>query len=458
MKKAIHLIVSGILPLFCMAQIPNPDFELWQSTIKNQPQGWGIYGNTFKVQGYNSPFAVRIERDPQQPNAPGAVIYGNPDQNFTGGIPYNDRPDSVVVFVKRHLPAGDSAWFIVAMSRNGKSITNNNFKFTGSDSNRFVRLAFAIEYNDTGMADSLVIGISSTDPNSNFEGSFVIADSLHFTGGKGIKIPNGNFELWNSRTIDNPIGWYTSNNNGQSGGTLPVTKTSDAALHQFAIRIQNVLVGTEYKQGYIMAGRQGNSGPLPGFAVSGKDSLLYAYYKCFPKGGDVTNIGVMMFDSGLIVGTGFLRQSLNITTWSQTPIKIDYFSGYSGTPDSAVIFCSAFNGGDDAKGESVLYVDGLKFNEPLVGVSKLFATDGLLELYPNPCQSVFTISIPSYLQQEIVIRIYNSQGQLIQLMPLTQSSNGRQLIDIQTDGMSKGLYTVVLSIGNYSTSKTLVVE
>lgn len=459
MRKVYHLILLCLLPLFSMAQIPNPDFELWQSMTKDFPQQWGIYGITKKVSGYNSPFAVRIERDPMNTNAPGAVIYGNPDQNFTGGIPFNDRPDSVVMFVKRHLPAGDSAWFLVVMSKAGQFISNNNFKFSGSDSTHFVRLAFAIHYSDTGYADSLTIGVSSTDPNSQLQGSFVIIDSIHFIGGKGIKVPNGNFELWQSVVVKNLTGWFSSNINGQSSAvTVPVTQTTDAALHQYAVRIQNVKDGPNYRQGYIMAGKQGNNGPLPGFSVNGKDSLLYAYYKCFPKNGDQINIGVMMFDSGQIVGTGFLRQASNITAWSQAPIKIDYFNGYTGVPDSAVIFCSAFDGGSDAKGESVLFVDALKFNEPMVSVSQILHSEGLLEVYPNPATGSFNISVPFFQGQNARIQIFDHQGKEVMNIPVAQEQNGRFIYTVSTSQLSKGIYTVSLQIGSNIAIKTLVVE
>ncbi|MBL7837549.1 MAG: T9SS type A sorting domain-containing protein [Bacteroidetes bacterium] len=459
MKKILYTIVLGLLPVFCMAQIPNPDFELWQSKTKEMPLQWGIYGNTFKVPGYLSPNAVRIERDPQQPNAPGAVIYGRPDQNFSGGIAFNDRPDSVVVFLKKHLPNNDSAWFLVVMTRNGQTISNNNFKFSGTDTLNFVRLAFAIPYTDTGLADSLVIGISSTDPNSAFVGSYVVVDSLHFIGGKELKIPNGNFESWSSKVFDYPLGWFTSNENSQtSAGTLPVTKTTDAALHQFAIRIQNVKDGNQYRQGYIMAGRQGNNGPLPGFAVNGKDSLLYVHYKCFPKNGDEINIGVFMFDSGMMVGNGFLRQSLNITTWSQAPIRIEYFNGYTGTPDSAVIFCSAFAGGEEAKGESIVYVDGLKFNEPLTGISEINTSLGLLQIYPNPGRGIFNLDIPAYFEQDLIIQIFNAQGQSVYIKKIHQSEIGRQNLQVDLSSMSAGAYTVHLQIGSYSISKIIVIE
>lgn len=457
MKQSV-LTIAFLLPVLICAQIPNADFEQWQTTVREMPQQWGIYGITKKVMGYNSPFAVKIERDIRNPNAPGAVIYGNPDQNYAGGIAFRGRPDSAIVFVKRHLVAGDSAWFLVFLSRDAIKISQDNFKFGGSDTSKFVRLAFKINYNDTGSADSLLIGVSSTNPEAQFNGSFVIVDNIQFSGGTYGTVPNGDFELWNTKTIEDPTGWFSSNQNLMvSSSELPVSKTTDAALHNYAVKIQNVAAGNDFHQGYIMAGRQGNNGPLPGFAVNGRDSVLYVYYKCFPKNGDEINIGVMMYDSGQMVGTGFIRQGFDISTWSQTPIPIQYFGGYTGTPDSAAIFCAAFTGGDPAYGASLLYVDGLRFNQAWVSVNTFAKYDGLLSVYPNPAQGDVQIRFSAQQNKSYTISLYNTEGKLVYKEEAIAQREGQQNITIKTAALNSGIYTIQLQTGLVLTTQKLEV-
>lgn len=459
MKKTILQIALCLIPALGFAQIPNPDFESWKTILKEMPQGWGIYGTTKKVQGYKSPSAVRIERDMQNLNSPGAVIYGNPDMDFAGGIAYNDRPDSAVFFIKRHLPLGDSAWFLVYFIRNGVKISQDNFKFTGSDSNNFVRMAFKINYKDTGYADSLLVGVSSTDPQNQFQGSFVIVDSVHFVGGKNIPIPNGNFESWQTKTFEEPIGWFTSNQNMQvSSAEFPVVKTDDASQNKYAIKIQNIQSGPFYRQGYIMAGRQGDNGPLPGFSVNGKDTLLYAYYKSFPKNGDEINIGVMMFDSGMIVGSGFLRQAYTVSSWSQTPIKIEYYFGYTGIPDSAVIFCSAFGGGEDAKGPSILYLDALRFNTPMLDVNTPAEQMGLFSIYPNPSLGNFNLLYPASINSEIMIQIFDINGKVVYSDYIYSETDGLNKHEINLENLENGVYYLRFGNGKYSTSKKIIIQ
>jgi hypothetical protein len=456
--KIIIQLASILLPLFVSAQIPNPDFELWHTVQKDIPQQWGIYGSTKKATGYQSPFAVRIERDIDNPNSPGAVIYGNPDQNFSGGIAFVGRPDSAVFFVKRHLVSGDSAWFLVFLSRGGIKISQDNFKFGGSDTSKFIRMAFKIHYNDTGKSDSLLIGVSSTNPEEQYQGSFVIVDNIGFSGGQFGTIPNAQFEDWTNITIENPSGWFSSNvNNMVSSTDKQVIKTTDAALHQYAVKIMNTKNGNEYRQGYIMAGKQGSGGPLPGFAVNGRDSVLYIYYKCFPKNGDEINIGVMMYDSGQMVGTGFIRQGFDISTWSQTPIPIQYFGGYNGTPDSAAIFCAAFSGGDPAYGASVLYVDGLRFNKAWVSVNTPAIYDGLLNVYPNPAQGDVHVRFSAQQSHSYTISIYNTVGKLVHQEKGIAQRDGQQNVLIKTTAFDSGIYTIQLQTGLVLTKRKLEV-
>lgn len=459
MKKNILILTFALLPLFAVAQIPNPDFEQWQVINRDLPKQWGVYGITKRVTGYNSQYAARLERDMNNPNSPGAVIYGNPDNDFSGGVPFADRPDSVAMFVKRHLPVGDSAWFLVMMRRNGQAICMNNFKFGGSDSTRFVRMSFAIPYSDTGLADTLIIGVSSTDPDNQFIGSFVVVDSIHFIGGNGAVVPNSNFEMWESITLEEPVGWQTTNQNLQVSSTSKmVSKTSDAAFHQYAAKIQNVLNSGEYRQGYLMAGRQGDDGPLPGFALSGKDSVLYAQYKCFPSGGDKVNIGIFVFDSGAMVGSGFLRQEFTISSWSQTAIPIDYYFGYNGTPDSAVIYCSAFDGGEDAKGASILYVDALRFNEPFTSIETAGEVLGLLTIYPNPAKDKLKVLTPMIGNAPIHFSIIDANGKTVRIMTITETENGLNHLEIDLSELDNGVYYIRLENGGLYSSKPFIVN
>jgi hypothetical protein len=80
MKQITFLLC--LIPLIGIAQIPNPDFELWETQTKQIPNEWKTYGKTSKVKGFRSENAIKIERDNSKPNEPGAFVYGNPENNF----------------------------------------------------------------------------------------------------------------------------------------------------------------------------------------------------------------------------------------------------------------------------------------------------------------------------------------------------------------------------------------
>lgn len=431
--KSILIALSG-LPYMAFSQIPNPDFELWDSVTLNRPAGFLVYGQTTKVPGYKSANAVRIQKNMAISEGPGAIIYGNPNQNFSGGIPSVSRPDSAVVFLKYHLVSGDTAWFLVYFKRDGHFISQDVFKFHGSDTMNFKRLAFAIQYRDTGLSDSLVVGISSSNPNEALEGSFVIADSVHFVGGTGkVLVPNGNFEQWNIIGFNNLRSWLTTNSQAPDNVTLPVSKTKDHAYTTTACKIQNVPSGSgDFIMGYIMAGKQGNDGPEPGFPVQGRDSVLYCSYKCFPQG-DTINIVIMMFRQGQMMGMGRFTQSYTIDVWSQVAIPIVYWNA-SDAPDSAVIYCSAFNGGSNPHGNTILYVDGLNLNRPR---TELF-TRWLLpaNVYPNPASNRLNIVLPAGSGEITSVRLTDINGRKVDVKFIICGNS----VSIDTDSLADGIW------------------
>ncbi|MBS3914131.1 MAG: T9SS type A sorting domain-containing protein [Bacteroidetes bacterium] len=435
-NKYIVMLAIGGIAGFASAQMPNPDFENWTNVVKNTPAGWTCFGLNKKVTGIKGGNAVRLQSDPKQQSGPGAVIYGNPDQNFSGGIAYSGRPDSAVGFFKIHMEAGDTAWYLVFLKHKGQFLSQNIFPLYGNDTSVFRRLAFAIPYSDTGLSDTLIIGVSSTNPNNRKLQSVVFADSLQLiTGSNKYAVPNGGFELWGTSSWDDLQGWYNSNAEYPNVLQKPVTKSTDRVYGSYAARITNVdLGGGVYGYGYILAGRQGNDGPLPGFPVSGKDSMLYVNYKFYAQG-DTMNIGILMYENGNMVGNGFLRQWVSIPTYTQAAIPIAYIPNYSGTPDSAAVFCAAFVGGGKPHGPSILTVDGFQLNTPLNAIRDMKKLNW--ELFPNPAQSTLYIK-GDFIPAKTLLNIYDLSGKCVLHCQSLEFANGILQLDISK--LNSGLY------------------
>lgn len=460
MKYLSCLAVIGLLPLVSTAQIPNPDFEQWSTSLYERPQGWTTFGIVKKVPGFRSNYAARMMRDPRMDDAPGAVVYGQPDNGFQGGVPFVGRPDSLVAFVRYHFVPGDSGLVVAFMKRGGNTIGENFFIYTGTDSAAFVRLAFKLNYNDTGATDSVIVGYASNNPEDTFNGSFLVVDSIHFTGSQVYPpLPNANFEVWDEVVREEPVGWFTQNTRVPAGLPFVVTKSSDKKFTQYSARIQNIKAGNTYLPGYVLAGRQGNSGPEPGFPVNFRDTVLYINYKFFPVNQDTLNIGILMYENGSMVGAGFLSGGDTVGTWTEAAININYQPLYSGTPDSAAIFAAPFQGGEDPTGESVLYVDGFKLNVAMTNVRAVSEMPEGLVVFPNPSQTHFNIIYQNINSGMVSLKLYNSNGVEVQDVFTGNLSAGTFSGSVNVTELPAGVYQCVLQTGiGKSTVKMLVTK
>ncbi len=364
MKKTVLILISGLYSLLSLSQIPNPGFENWTNDTLVIPSGWLSYGKTTQITpGSDGDYAIQIQRDPSRYTEPGAILYGYPVGDiFTGGIPFADRPDSLVIHAKYDIAPDDSAWVLIMFKKDGVYISQDTFFITGAYTSDFRRLAYEVNYLTADVPDSLIIGFTSSNP-ANFSGDgYLIIDDVYFTNTL-LSIPNSSFESWNVAVLEEPDGWNTDNRSLAGNPQLPVTATSDSYSGDHAIRIQNVAVQNGITPGYAITGPQGDSGPLPGFPVSERDTLLSGYFKFFPENNDTCNFGVIMYSGGTMIGSGFFTTSLLTDTYTQFIIHINYNQPPEIIPDSATILLIPFQGSLSALGESVLFVDELRFND-----------------------------------------------------------------------------------------------
>jgi hypothetical protein len=203
-------------------------------------------------------------------------------------------------------------------------------------------------------------------------------------------IPNGNFELWNSTTIDNLINYpYTSNNNATSNN-LPanVVKTNDAFHGQTAIQLTTIANGPNI--GYFLNAdpKQGNiSEWTNGMPYAEKPTGIRGYYK----------YNVASADSGLVLIV-FRKNSVKIGSYSirvggikntYTLFNVPFIPALSETPDSVVFgaVSSDFYKNENGVVGSVLKLDSISFtgvtNQPT-------AMNGDFESW-NQIQTPYTI-------------------------------------------------------------------
>lgn len=80
------------------------------------------------------------------------------------------------------------------------------------------------------------------------------------------------------------------------------------------------------------------------------------------------------------------------------------------------------------------------------------------ELYPNPANVRTTIAVQIFESQDVMIEVFNTNGQLLYSETLQAISSGRITHDISTVDLPNGVYTVRASSTNGMIAKRLVVQ
>ena len=97
-----------------------------------------------------------------------------------------------------------------------------------------------------------------------------------------------------------------------------------------------------------------------------------------------------------------------------------------------------------------LYIDNVNISDNLqTGISTV--TPGMISIYPNPSQGVFTVS-PKNLTNPVKAEVYDARGALVQSRMIESLTT----IDLSAEG--KGIYFIRLSNEEVSLTEKLVVR
>ena len=381
MKKKLQTLSQRfivILAIFCcnisLAQIPNLDMENWTPFTFDLPSQWVTFGATSKISpGESGLYAVKLQAmASSQSSEPGGVLYGNVNNDqFLGGTPFAARPDSMIAYFNYSIEAGDSAWVIILMKKNGDAISNDLYKYTGSFTSGFERKAFKINYTSVDIPDTVFIAFTSTIPdidtvNAN---SYVILDNISFTG-TSTNVPNPDFEdLWTSQTNYTLNGW---DSRIRSGAT-EVERTTDKYAGNYAMKLQTIFESNgDTLRGYTQTSMLNNNTNWgPAFPVNSRPDSLKGFYKFIPQNVDTFTIAIGLFKNGVEVGNGFFSSPGAIGSYTPFSAPIFYNSFPTGNPDSAFIQIATFATNEynfGPRGQSVAFIDSLSFANTVVVV------------------------------------------------------------------------------------------
>ncbi len=440
-------------------EIPNYNFDIWDTTIVDFPDGWSkAKGEISKYSmACDGDFAVKISNSANGVN--GFLSIGFMGDKILGGIPFNERPDSLIGCFNYNIAPNDTALIGLVFKKNGNVIAFNIYEIYGNSSNSFANLKFPIGYQTADIPDTLIMAVSCSDMRNNGynPSSFLIIDNFRFTG-TTLNIPNHSFEEWHSEQRMDLVNW---NYKGfglfppDTIGTTSVSRISIAPLNKFAVRLKGYHFPDIVADGRLISGNN-RTDKIPIHSIY---HSFTGYYKYFPENNDTLCVSIKMYKNNIQIGSGMLLKNNTINSWTPFVINIDYSSPTT-IPDSASIVFQPYY--KNPFGNSVIFVDNLNFDGFLSGVKESPITeapnDFKFNIYPNPFSENTTVLFTLNNDENVMIRLFDLSGKQVSLLANRRYNSGNHTLDFSSEGLNKGFYICVITTKNNNYSKKIVIQ
>ncbi len=266
-------------------------------------------------------------------------------------------------------------------------------------------------------------------------------------------IPNGGFELWTD-TIT-PQNWQTSNLDLGLFTYAGVTRTTDKYTGTYAIKLKTISI--------TMLNMN-----LPGIATCGTFNMAMGIGGGVPTGGikpigfsgafkyNNVNGDTMVIAVFLTRWNGTTRDTLgyggamtnqtvaNYTTFNQ-PIQYDIPNQIPDTFNIVIVSSAGYS----PQVNSTLFVDNLSF---IASSGEVIPLGSLLQkVYPNPSTGKFTLTLGD--EENYNVRVYNLIGQIV-----WEATNVFGKVEINLEGMPKGLYMIETDNGSFRKTHKVTIE
>lgn len=466
MNKTLPLIALLLLmytAASAQTSVPNGNFENWNSKSYVGPANYSSsnqesardnmpFGCVRSTDAYHGSSAVQLSTVSSGSDTMfGYIVNGNPEddpQNWHGGIPCSVKPDGIRGYYKCNIKPGDTAWIIVAFSKNGVNIGTYFYQFYGQKSSyTLFQHSFSPALSQT--PDSMIFAAVSSDVlrEKAVAGSTITLDSISLSGTMSQPANlNGDFETWNTYTLETPDGWYISESR-----ELMQYKSSDAYKGLSAIQLVSRLRtdrgrlradGSWTGTGYYPRNCN-NCQQMGGYPFSRNTDTLMFWYKYTPADNGKANMYVSLKKNGSIFwGNGLELPASAVYQYAELPINPGQ------TPDTILLNFQSSRWEDSAVSHvgSILIVDEVQLkSDPLhTGLNAPRAYNSI-SLYPNPASDI--LSIHFHILNPVSLRISDMEGR--ELLCL---KNPAQDVQVNVGDLPEGLYLAETTDSNGTVS------
>ncbi len=456
MRTLFYLFTLLFITNTTFAQLTNTSFENWNSVSTEKVATWESQGVVTKVGSAQAGnFAIKLETDVQGGSS---VFLSTP---FTNGYPYFNKVDTVKIWVKYSIANGDTGTFHIEQFNSDTNLVRaGEYFITTGTATQWTEISIPLLAFDTSYApQTIAIYAENTlnyDPKLS---SYLIIDNIrcYYKGVLQSNIPNNSFENWTTKTVNNIVGWTTSNELFAQFGIDSVNceRVSPGQSGTYAVKLHTVDLfgGGPFIPGGIVTGsNQGAAAQtpnaIPTIAVNQRYSSLSGYLKFNKKGSDSGEAAIYMFNSGNLVGEGHYRQGSTISAYTLFEAKIKYNPGFSGVPDSATIVFITSSDPQNATGTSEMWVDNIQLNQNALGLNKTGIA--VNSVYPNPFSQELKVEISA---DKANCSISSLDGKEMISQNLSRGTNL-----INTSGLAQGFYIIKITDGEQSISRKMVKE
>ncbi|MCF8331907.1 MAG: T9SS type A sorting domain-containing protein [Bacteroidales bacterium] len=445
----LFLLLSVMLSVTIQGQnVPNSDFENWYiDTLYEEPQGFSTINIHLATMGlpagvertsdsYSGNYAVSLTSRKAGNDTIPAYIGTGPLQDMGRGIPYNENPDSISVYVKENLVPGDTAVAYFLFTSMTNMIGYAEFRFSDSATSYQLFKKEVVWFTTGIQPDSVTIMIGSAEfGDISTPGSNLLIDSISFGAGYS-DIPNHNFETWNTFSTETPENWTVLNAMSDLSNPM-VTKTTDSYSGTYAVSIKNKVSFFGDTMGFLTNGNWGGNGPQGGYGVYANPKKITGYYKYTPSGPDTALAGAFSYvwDNGagklVQVDSSILKlPPANSYTAFELPLNYDLWP----LIDTLNITFAAGNfltHGAHVGLNSELIVDSLNVQFITSSISHQSNSD--LSVWPNPASDMINIKIPG--KNFSKLEIISLEGRILRAV----SVENQNRITLNTKNLPKGL-------------------